>query len=145
MDGDAATPSMRATSKRVTAPTSIRCSSRSRARGEFRRVLRLAFRSADRARAKSRVIIAGRNFTPAASGFRWTHRKRGSIRNCAIIISAISTPTGFVHDGPDLELQPRQSGEPVNFLIYPNVEVDGKPLPKEQIKNQFDYTAVAGR
>ncbi|MGA7762559.1 MAG: transglutaminase-like domain-containing protein [Candidatus Binataceae bacterium] len=47
--------------------------------------------------------------------------------------------------GRDLELQPRQSGEPVNFLIYPNVEVDGKPLPKEQIKNQFDYTAVAGR
>jgi transglutaminase-like putative cysteine protease len=46
--------------------------------------------------------------------------------------------------GRDLVLKPRQSGEPVNFLIYPYVEVDGKPLPKEQIKNQFEYTAVAG-
>ena len=47
--------------------------------------------------------------------------------------------------GRDLMLKPRQSGEPVNVLIYPYVEVDGKPLPKEQIKNQFDYTAVTGR
>ena len=47
--------------------------------------------------------------------------------------------------GRDLELKPRQSGEPVNFLIYPYVEVDGKPLPKEQIKNQFEYTAVSGQ
>ena len=36
--------------------------------------------------------------------------------------------------GRDLVLKPRQSGEPVNFLIYPYVEVDGKPLRKEQIK-----------
>jgi hypothetical protein len=36
-----------------------------------------------------------RNFTPAASGFRWTHRKRGSIRSCASIILAILTPTGL--------------------------------------------------
>jgi transglutaminase-like putative cysteine protease len=44
--------------------------------------------------------------------------------------------------GRDLVLNPRQSGQPVNFLIYPYVEVDGKPLPSEQIKNQFDYAAV---
>jgi transglutaminase-like putative cysteine protease len=46
--------------------------------------------------------------------------------------------------GRDLVLKPRQSGEPVNFLIYPYVEVDAKPLPKEQIKNQFEYVAVGG-
>ena len=46
--------------------------------------------------------------------------------------------------GRDLMLKPRQSGKPVNFLIYPYVEVDGQPLPKEQIKNQFDYRAVTG-
>ncbi len=46
--------------------------------------------------------------------------------------------------GRDLVLNPRQRGEPVNFLIYPYVEVDGKPLPKEQIKNQFEYAAVGG-
>jgi transglutaminase-like putative cysteine protease len=46
--------------------------------------------------------------------------------------------------GRDLVLYPRQSGEPVNFLIYPYVEIDGEPLPKEQIKNQFAYSAVGG-
>lgn len=46
--------------------------------------------------------------------------------------------------GRDLELNPRQRGEPVNFLIYPYAEVDGKPLPKEQIKSQFEYAAVGG-
>ncbi len=46
--------------------------------------------------------------------------------------------------GRDLMLKPRQSGEPVNFLIYPYVEVDGRPLLKDQIKNQFEYKEVAG-
>jgi hypothetical protein len=46
--------------------------------------------------------------------------------------------------GRDLMLTPPQSGQPVNFLIYPYVEVDGKALPKEQIKNQFGYAAVGG-
>ena len=46
--------------------------------------------------------------------------------------------------GRDLVLTPRQSGGPLNFLIYPYVEVDGKPLPAEQIRNQFAYAAVGG-
>lgn len=46
--------------------------------------------------------------------------------------------------GRDLVLSPRQTGEPVNFLIYPYVEVDGAPLPTEQIQNQFEYAAVSG-
>jgi len=46
--------------------------------------------------------------------------------------------------GRDLVLKPPQRGEPLNFLIYPYVEVDGQPLPKEQIKNQFEYAAVDG-
>ena len=29
--------------------------------------------------------------------------------------------------GRDLLLEPRQQGGPVNFFIYPYVEVDGKP------------------
>jgi transglutaminase-like putative cysteine protease len=46
--------------------------------------------------------------------------------------------------GRDLVLKPRQTGEPLNFLIYPYVEVDGKPVPNEQIKNEFEYAAVGG-
>jgi len=45
--------------------------------------------------------------------------------------------------GRDLKLVPRQQGEPLNYLIYPYVEVDGKPLPKESIKNHFEYADVA--
>ena len=45
--------------------------------------------------------------------------------------------------GRDLMLTPRQNGEPLNYLIYPYVEVDGTPLPQEQIKNQFDYQDAA--
>ena len=41
--------------------------------------------------------------------------------------------------GRDLVLKPRQHGEPLNFLIYPYVEVDGKPLPQANIKNRFEY------
>jgi transglutaminase-like putative cysteine protease len=44
--------------------------------------------------------------------------------------------------GRDLTLIPHQSGEPINFLIYPYVEVDGRPLPQEQIKNRFEYAAA---
>jgi transglutaminase-like putative cysteine protease len=45
--------------------------------------------------------------------------------------------------GRDLVLKPRQTGEPVNLLIYPYVEVDGKPLPQEQIKDQFGYASIS--
>jgi transglutaminase-like putative cysteine protease len=45
--------------------------------------------------------------------------------------------------GRDLVLKPRQQAEPVNFLIYPYVEVDGKPLPKEQVKNKFEYAPAS--
>ena len=36
--------------------------------------------------------------------------------------------------GRDINLEPKQSGDPLNFFIYPYVEVAGKPLPKEQVK-----------
>ena len=45
--------------------------------------------------------------------------------------------------GRDLQMTPRQQGEPLNFLIYPYVEVDGKALPKDAIKNHFQYAEVA--
>lgn len=41
--------------------------------------------------------------------------------------------------GRDLVMKPTQQGQPLNFLIYPYVEVDGKPLPKSNIKNRFEY------
>lgn len=39
--------------------------------------------------------------------------------------------------GRDLVLDPRQTGQPLNFFIYPYVEVDGKPF--QQIEKSFRY------
>jgi uncharacterized protein (TIGR03000 family) len=41
--------------------------------------------------------------------------------------------------GRDLELSPKQDGEPLNFFIYPYVEVGGKPYPQEKIVRKFSY------
>src|SRR5271155_4264800 len=45
--------------------------------------------------------------------------------------------------GRDLVLNPPQAGEPLNYLVYPYVQVDGKPLSKAQIKNSFAYSDLA--
>jgi transglutaminase-like putative cysteine protease len=44
--------------------------------------------------------------------------------------------------GRDLELVPKQAGGPVNFFIYPHVEVDGKVYPQEKIRRGFSYRDV---
>ena len=41
--------------------------------------------------------------------------------------------------GRDLELVPKQDGPAVNFLIYPYVEVDGKPYDAAKIQKKFSY------
>ena len=41
--------------------------------------------------------------------------------------------------GRDLTLTPKQDGGPVNFLVYPYVEVDGKVWPQDKIEKKFSY------
>jgi hypothetical protein len=41
--------------------------------------------------------------------------------------------------GRDLILNADQKGPPLNFFIYPYVEVDGKPLAADQVKKSFAY------
>jgi uncharacterized protein (TIGR03000 family) len=41
--------------------------------------------------------------------------------------------------GRDIALEPRQSGPPVNFLIYPYVEVEGKAYPADKVQRVFSY------
>jgi len=41
--------------------------------------------------------------------------------------------------GRDLDLVPRQAGEPLNFFIYPYVETKGVPIPSVQIKPRIAY------
>jgi transglutaminase-like putative cysteine protease len=44
--------------------------------------------------------------------------------------------------GRDITLEPKQQGEPLNFFVYPYVEVGGKPYPAEKIKKTFSYRDV---
>jgi transglutaminase-like putative cysteine protease len=44
--------------------------------------------------------------------------------------------------GRDLVLTPKQGGPPLNFFIYPYVEVGGKPLPNDKIKRKFNYRDI---
>jgi transglutaminase-like putative cysteine protease len=41
--------------------------------------------------------------------------------------------------GRDLQLSPPQQGAPLNFFVYPYVEVDGKPLAAEQVELKLRY------
>ena len=41
--------------------------------------------------------------------------------------------------GRDLDLVPQQAGPPLNYFVYPYVEVDGQPWPKENIQLAFSY------
>jgi transglutaminase-like putative cysteine protease len=45
-------------------------------------------------------------------------------------------------EGRDLVLAPEQSGEPLNFFVYPYVEVDGKPW--EGVSQSFRYRDIDG-
>lgn len=44
--------------------------------------------------------------------------------------------------GRDLTLVPKQAGPPVNFLIYPYVEVDGKIYAGDKVQRKFTYVDV---
>lgn len=41
--------------------------------------------------------------------------------------------------GRDITLVPQQDGPPLNYFIYPYVEVNGKPWPSENVKVQIRY------
>jgi transglutaminase-like putative cysteine protease len=44
--------------------------------------------------------------------------------------------------GRDLVLVPKQDGPPLNFFVYPYVEVDGTPYPDPKIDRRFTYRDV---
>jgi transglutaminase-like putative cysteine protease len=44
--------------------------------------------------------------------------------------------------GRDIDLVPKQAGKPLNFFIYPHVEVDGKEHPQEKVVCKFSFRDV---
>jgi hypothetical protein len=45
--------------------------------------------------------------------------------------------------GRDITLSPKQEGPPLNFFVYPYVEVGGKPYPTDKVKRKFAYEDVS--
>ena len=41
--------------------------------------------------------------------------------------------------GRDITLSPKQAGPPLNYFVYPYVEVDDQPWPQEKIEPKFSY------
>ena len=44
--------------------------------------------------------------------------------------------------GRDLSLTPKQDGPPLNFFVYPYVEVGGKPYPADKVGRRFSFEDV---
>jgi transglutaminase-like putative cysteine protease len=44
--------------------------------------------------------------------------------------------------GRDIDLVPRQAGKPLNFFIYPYVEVGGKEYPQDKVVRKFSFRDV---
>lgn len=44
--------------------------------------------------------------------------------------------------GRDLTLVPKQAALPLNFFVYPYVEVDGKAYPAEKVERRFEFRDV---
>jgi len=44
--------------------------------------------------------------------------------------------------GRDIVLAPKQDGAPLNFFVYPYVEVGGKPYAADKVKRKFGYEDV---
>jgi transglutaminase-like putative cysteine protease len=44
--------------------------------------------------------------------------------------------------GRDLDLEPKQAGDPLNYFIYPHVEVAGRTWPGEQIDMEVRYRDI---
>jgi hypothetical protein len=44
--------------------------------------------------------------------------------------------------GRDISLVPKQAGPPLNFFVYPYVEVDGKPYASDKIERKFSFEDI---
>jgi len=44
--------------------------------------------------------------------------------------------------GRDIQLVPKQDGAPLNYFVYPYVEINGKPWSRENIKLEFSYADI---
>jgi len=82
-------------------------------------------------------FYANGQWVPVDASEAWKHPERRDYYFGHLDADRVAFTTGR-----DLVLEPKQAGEPLNYLIYPYVEVDGWPLPTTAATNQFEYVDV---
>ena len=120
---------MLATQRKEIAPTSIRCSLRWRGHKGFRRALRLdSLCRADKHSAEiagyhcwSDFYIDGKGWIPVDISEAWKHPEKRDYFFGAHDVNRVQFSMGR-----DLRLNPAQDGKPLNYFVYPYVEVDGQ-------------------
>ena len=76
--------------------------------------------------------VNGKGWVPVDTSEAWKHPEKreyyfGSYDGNRLLVTT----------GRDIELVPKQKGEPLNIFFYPYVELDGKPFPSIETKFQF--------
>ena len=130
--GDAVTCSTPATPRKATAPIFILCSSPWRVRREFRRDLKSDFPCrADKHSAEIAGYHCWADFFEPQHGWipvdiseAWKHPEKKDYFFGAHDANRVEFTMGR-----DLELSPKQDGKPLNYFVYPYVEVAGKEYP----------------
>jgi transglutaminase-like putative cysteine protease len=76
--------------------------------------------------------LAGYGWVPVDASEAWKHPDKREY-----FFGALDENRMQLSVGRDLVLDPPQQGEPLNYFVYPYVEVDGKPFPK--VAKSFSY------
>ncbi|MGH9533997.1 MAG: transglutaminase-like domain-containing protein [Terriglobales bacterium] len=76
--------------------------------------------------------VAGRGWVPLDIAMAWLNKPRANFYFGAVDASRVRFSAGR-----DLTLAPPQAGPPVNYFVYPYVEVDGRP--DRNVTNHFSF------
>jgi transglutaminase-like putative cysteine protease len=83
-------------------------------------------------------FYAGGQWVPVDASEAWKHPDRHDY-----YFGHLDADRVAFTSGRDLVLKPPQSGAPLNYLIYPYAEIDGKAVPPADVKNRFEYADIA--
>lgn len=76
--------------------------------------------------------VQGIGWVPIDASEAWKHREKVDY-----FFGAIDTNRVMFSLGRDIRLNPAQSGEPLNYFVYPYAEVDGQPFT--DLKNDYSF------
>jgi transglutaminase-like putative cysteine protease len=82
-------------------------------------------------------FYAGGQWIPVDASEAWKHPELRNYYFGHLDADRIAFTTGR-----DLTMIPPQHGAPLNFLIYPYVELDGRPAPSTEVITSFRYSEI---